>query len=198
MIETGLFDHMVLQRNARNVSDATITGTTSAAGLVRASVMVRNKPIKSFASKVIGKAARGRFVARLTGLPMGGPYVITLSIPARDGNRSTISVRDVLVGDVWVCAGQSNAEGCGLLADRARPHPMTRALYMDDHWAIAEDPINCLADSIDQVHFDLSGGFRPLRNPVIGTGCGVAFGQELVRVTGVPQGIIDPPMVELP
>lgn len=145
-----------------------------------------------FSCKVIGRAARGEFKATLAGLPVGGPFDITLSIVGK--NAATISeeltVRDVLVGDVWVCAGQSNAEGCGLLADRAKPHPMTRAFYMNDRWGVAKDPVNCLADAIDQVHRDLNAGELRSPNTLTGTGFSVAFGQEMYRVTGVPQGVI--------
>lgn len=33
----------------------------------------------------------------------GGPYVISVN-----GKRNTISIKDVLIGEVWVCSGQSN------------------------------------------------------------------------------------------
>lgn len=39
-------------------------------------------------------------------VPHGGPYVI--SVTAADG--STISIKDVMFGDVWICSGQSNMQ----------------------------------------------------------------------------------------
>ncbi|HSQ50539.1 MAG TPA: hypothetical protein VLL94_04650, partial [Nitrospiraceae bacterium] len=39
--------------------------------------------------------------------PVGGPYTVVLDGPQR------VELRDVLVGDVWLCGGQSNM-GVGL------------------------------------------------------------------------------------
>ncbi|MFC4728226.1 sialate O-acetylesterase [Coralloluteibacterium thermophilus] len=49
--------------------------------------------------------ADGRWEAELPALPTGGPYTLT----ARAG-EAVLSVEDVLVGDVWLCSGQSNME----------------------------------------------------------------------------------------
>ena len=72
-ISTGLFDHMVLQRNSRNRSEARVTGTTSATGQVRARVTAKKRPVAGFAGKTVGKAGAGRFEATLAGIPVGGP-----------------------------------------------------------------------------------------------------------------------------
>lgn len=45
----------------------------------------------------------GRWSARLPAMSAGGPYTLT----ARAGNAAQ-TVNDVLVGDVWLCSGQSN------------------------------------------------------------------------------------------
>ena len=50
--------------------------------------------------------ARGHWGARLTSMPAGGPYELT--VRARSGAEQSIG--DVLVGDVWLCSGQSNME----------------------------------------------------------------------------------------
>ncbi|WP_119037262.1 sialate O-acetylesterase [Hephaestia caeni] len=48
---------------------------------------------------------RGRFAATLGALPAGGPY--DLIVAAKSG---LVTVRDVLIGDVYLCSGQSNME----------------------------------------------------------------------------------------
>ena len=190
-IMTGLFDHMVLQRARRGGSDAPITGEVQTNGPVLATVRTAHGLLRGCHARTIGRADNGKFTARLKGLPPGGPYRITLSVTdAKTAVTDRQIVRDVLVGDVWIIAGQSNAEGYGRLADRAKPQRMTRAFYMDDHWAVAEDPMHCLAESVDQVHVDLCGGVRPPRNKLTGVGPGVAFGQQMHRTTGLPQGLI--------
>jgi len=50
--------------------------------------------------------AQGNWQAALPALPAGGPY--TLTVTADDG--ATQGARDILVGDVWLCSGQSNME----------------------------------------------------------------------------------------
>ncbi len=47
--------------------------------------------------------AQGEFSFKFTPPPVGGPYELTLT-----GQKSKVVIRDVLVGDVWLCAGQSN------------------------------------------------------------------------------------------
>ncbi|GAB3026649.1 sialate O-acetylesterase [Niabella terrae] len=47
---------------------------------------------------------KGRWTVRLKTPPAGGPFEITVS----DG--STKQIRDILIGEVWVCSGQSNME----------------------------------------------------------------------------------------
>ena len=190
-IDTGLFDHMVLQRNARDVSEARLTGTASTDGPVEARVTHGQRTLAGW--KKIGEARRGRFAALLKGVPTGGPYEIALRVrPAKAKTPvvADLTVRDVLVGDVWVLAGQSNMEGCGARRWAAKGQPMTRAFFMDDHWAVARDPIHNIWEAVDPVHAVLDGGQRRAPNVTQGVGPGVAFGQEMHRLTGVPQGLI--------
>ena len=48
--------------------------------------------------------ADGRWTARLDPLPAGGPLVMTIA-----GNN-TLTINNVMVGEVWICSGQSNME----------------------------------------------------------------------------------------
>jgi len=49
--------------------------------------------------------ADGRWAAELAPLPGGGPYTLTAAAAG-----SAAAARDVLVGDVWLCSGQSNMQ----------------------------------------------------------------------------------------
>lgn len=180
-ITSGLFSHMVLQRCSEGGHP--VSGVCEGRGPVAARIVLGSKVV--FAGEV-GKATAGRFSATLPVLAPGGPYEVTLEIP---GGGSAV-VSDVLVGDVWLLGGQSNMQGCGALADAAKPHPDVRAFFMDDHWAVAKDPIHNFWAAVDPVHGRLTGGalFDPRRR--IGTGPGVAFGKEMLCRTGVPQGLI--------
>ncbi|MBB3348413.1 sialate O-acetylesterase [Sphingomonas sp. BK069] len=55
---------------------------------------------------VSATAARdGRFAARLPALPAGGPYELTVAAPS-----GAKLLGDILIGDVFLCSGQSNME----------------------------------------------------------------------------------------
>ncbi|MCL1856559.1 MAG: sialate O-acetylesterase [Kiritimatiellaeota bacterium] len=185
-IMTGLFSNMVLQRNAKNVSEALITGEAKESGVVTATVVKGTVAVKGFAAKKVGVAKGGKFKATLTGIPVGGPYTVTLAVGA-----ASVCAKNVLVGDVWILAGQSNMQGCGLMPKKALGvHPMVRAFYMSDVWAGAKDPIHNMWECVDEVHVQINGGrgVKPASN--WGVCCGPAFGQEMFRRTGVPQGLI--------
>ena len=47
---------------------------------------------------------QGKWSLELGEVPAGGPYVMTIK------GRNTLVLSDVLVGDVWLCAGQSNMQ----------------------------------------------------------------------------------------
>lgn len=47
---------------------------------------------------------KGEWEVTLKGLPAGGPYSMTIQA------SNTLTVKDILVGDVWICSGQSNME----------------------------------------------------------------------------------------
>jgi sialate O-acetylesterase len=140
----------------------------------------------------VGKAARGRFVGRLTGLPAGGPYEVELRIVGRDGQAAAqAKVSDVLVGDVWLAAGQSNMQGIGQSDNRLPDDPLVRAFYMNDRWATAREPLHNMWEAIDAVHRDISGGMLPAKAaPGTMISPGVSFAQEMRRRTGVPQGVV--------
>jgi hypothetical protein len=184
---TGLFDYMVLQRNKRNVSEAGFTGTCTNGGTVTATVKAGGRTVKGFAGIAVGVAARGQLKGCLKGLPVGGPYEITFK-----AGTETQVVKDVLVGDVWLLGGQSNMQGCGLFPKlRLQADPLVRAFAMDDRWSVARDPIHTLWKCVDAVHVDLNGGARHVKPPADWGVCpGPAFGNEMRRLSGVPQGLI--------
>lgn len=190
-VVSGLFDNMVLQRGAGNASHARIAGECTGAGSVVARVRAGRETVRGFAGVRIGKSAGGVFNGVLKGLKCGGPYEISLSVVARNGEvLDALRVRNVLVGDVWVLAGQSNMEGIGWLKHRLKPHRLTRAFYMNDTWDIARDPLHELYKAVDEAHAIVMGGPPGAPAAHIGVGPGTGFAQEMLKLSGVPQGLI--------
>lgn len=183
---------MVLQRNGRNLCDVIVEGTCNASGTVWVRSELRGRALRPVKA---GRAAAGKFRARVKGLAAGGPYDVTLEIRGRDGSILEMAkARNVLVGDLWLLGGQSNMQGVGHSCDAEKSHPMVRAFYMNDEWAVAHDPIHNLSEAVDTVHNGWPGPHKPRRRLHVPTsrcvGPGVSFGKAMLEATGVPQGLI--------
>jgi sialate O-acetylesterase len=85
-------DHMVLQRGVR----FPVWGWTTPGS--RVAVEMRGKEATAIAD------AGGRWIARLGPFDAGGPFTLTVK------GTQTVTLNDVLVGDVWLASGQSNME----------------------------------------------------------------------------------------
>ncbi|RPI23677.1 MAG: hypothetical protein EHM61_19145 [Acidobacteria bacterium] len=86
-------DHMVLQRGRAN----SIWGWSQPGDSVR--VDIRE------ASATATAGADGKWQALIQPPPAGGPYKVKIT-----GRAQSLELQDVLVGDVWICAGQSNMQ----------------------------------------------------------------------------------------
>ena len=100
-------------------------------------------------------AADGLWRVLLDPLAAGGPHPMTIA------GTNTIVLSDVLVGDVWVCAGQSNMAIRRARASDLAAYPDIRTLGRSGEW------------------YD-----RP-------SGVAFAFAQEIQAALGVPVGLIN-------
>ncbi|MFK7736079.1 MAG: sialate O-acetylesterase [Pirellulaceae bacterium] len=85
-------DHMVLQQKQANK----IWGRADAGEEIL--VAIAKQSVKTTSD------ANGEWMVMLDPLPVGGPYELTVKA------SNEIKIRDVLVGEVWICSGQSNME----------------------------------------------------------------------------------------
>jgi len=93
-------DNMVLQRG---VPDP-IWGWTTPGNAV-------NVALNGKARRVIA-GADGKWVAKIGPFKAGGPYTLTVKGP------QSVTLKNILIGDVWLCSGQSNMEfGVGNLVN---------------------------------------------------------------------------------
>ncbi|WP_425521558.1 sialate O-acetylesterase, partial [Xanthomonas vesicatoria] len=87
-------DHVVLQR------DAPVKVWGDAAPGMRVTVQLETQRVQARADR------DGHWQARLPAHAAGGPY----RLQASTSDGTTQQVSDVLIGDVWLCSGQSNME----------------------------------------------------------------------------------------
>lgn len=126
---------------------------------------------------------KGRWMAQIPPLPAGGPYTMTV----RCGEES-VTVRDILSGEVWLCAGQSNMEwplaNCVGSETQiiAADFPMIR-YYGVSHAAYAA-PVDTLPEG-DRWQTCTPETVRWF------SAVGYFFARDLHRDLGVPVGLID-------
>jgi sialate O-acetylesterase len=123
---------------------------------------------------------QGRWSVLLDPLPPGGPLTLMLA------GKNKIEVRDVLVGEVWLCSGQSNMEW-----------PVNQSKDADlERLSAKYDRIRLL--SVPQLgaqepRTDFDGAWQVCSPQTVGSFSAVAyfFGRRLHQVLGLPIGLID-------
>ena len=176
----------VLQRNRENVSAHAFIGIANCSGEVLLTVRKNDRIISGFDKVVVGSAARNRVRGVIKGIPTGGPYTLTLQIA---GSKEKAIFNNVLVGDLWLLAGQSNMADYGVLPSLAESNPMVHAYYMTNQWNIACDPLHDTGRAVAPVH-----GGDPACHPKTvggrGAGPGLPFALAMYEYTKIPQGVI--------
>ncbi|RZA14798.1 MAG: 9-O-acetylesterase, partial [Lysobacteraceae bacterium] len=127
--------------------------------------------------------ADGRWEVRLPALPAGGPYVLQSSAGDASARAS-----DVLVGDVWLCSGQSNME-----------LPVERTLNAPGEISASANPrirmlkVGQKESAVPRDRFELPVQWRsatPANVPTFSAAC-YYFARELQRTVDVPMGLVD-------
>jgi len=203
-ITSGPADNQVLQRDADQTGRIALSGTVAGKKVdgkdIEARLLdARATDLPGFHWTRIGKVQKLRWSGELKGIPTGGPYRIEVRMQGADW--PVVSIANLLVGDLWVLAGQSNMEGHGDLLDVQQPAPLVRSFDMADRWRQAEEPLHTVVSAVDPVHWPLNAQKEPerltgqpletyLANRKKGAGLALPFAVEMVERTGVPIGLI--------
>jgi sialate O-acetylesterase len=197
---SSLFDdHAVLQRDQPvRVWGWTTPGDTVTVTLQKAAgaendpaardVAASTTP-ESSAAAVVSATARanqssGRWIATLPPTKAGGPY--TLSVRSETG--ATVTAKDILLGDVWLCSGQSNMV---LQVHRALDSRAEIARATND--SIRMLTLDLIHSSTPQPDVWRPAPWRvtsPSAVPEFSAAC-YYFARELQRTVNVPMGLIN-------
>ncbi|MBI3854283.1 MAG: sialate O-acetylesterase [Planctomycetes bacterium] len=121
----------------------------------------------------------GKWSLKLDPLKAGGPHELTVA------GRNSVTVHDVLVGEVWVCSGQSNME-MAVKSCNNFPAEQTQAVFPKiRHFFV---PKRQEAAPVT----DVVGSWKPCTPENVGnfTAVGYFFGRELHQKLDVPVGLI--------
>ena len=168
-------DHLVLQRGAK----APIWGWTQPGAEVAVRFAGQTKTSKA--------GTDGKWIVRLAPMPASAePRILMVSTSAGD---QQVTIRDVLVGDVWLCSGQSNMEmgigACNVPEEIAQAnYPQVRLLTVPKTIAYApRGTLECQWQKCSPTTVAAGGwgGF---------TAVGYFFGRELHQNLKIPVGLI--------
>lgn len=121
----------------------------------------------------------GRWMVTLPPQPAGGPYLMEVN---------EISIRDVLVGDVWLCSGQSNQETPIQRLTEMFPEINVSNNHMIRHYKVPTQDVK--EDVQEEIAGDakwISGVASDIMN---WTALAYFYALEAYESTGVPQGML--------
>ncbi len=163
-------DSMVLQRDKPN----TIWGWSQPGDSVKVEIAGHT------ATGVAG--ADGKWVAKFDPPATGGPYTLNIT------GKQTVKLQDVLVGDVWICGGQSNMQFALTQAKNAQEeiktanYPQMRFFVVGQRAAYA--PVDTVRGSWKAVSPATAGGRGGM------SAVAYFFGRKLEENLHVPIGLI--------
>lgn len=162
-------DHMVLQRG----KPIPVWGWANANEKITVQFNEQTKITKA------GKD--GKWKLQLDAATAGGPFVLTVK------GKNTITINDVLVGEVWICSGQSNMEWSVRNTNNAEKEMASADYPMIHHFLVAKD---VSAKPLD----DIKAGEWQVCNPeTVGdfTAVGFFFARALYNELKIPIGLIN-------
>lgn len=175
-------DNMVLQRDM----PLTLSGTANKG--TKVSIEIAGKKAKTTT------ADNGKWTLTLPPLQAGGPYILEVK-----ADKETKKFKNVMVGEVWLCSGQSNmawmlkqSKG-GKQAIEQSNNPNIRLLNMQPRWETYEvEWPKATMDSLNRLQYYKNNGWQESSPATAADFSAIAyyFGQMLQDSLQVPVGLI--------
>lgn len=161
-------DHMVLQQGQKN----RVWGWADPGEAVKVRIGAQEHSATA--------GADGRWIVELDPLAVGGPLTLNIA------GKNTLAIQDVLVGEVWVCSGQSNMQWA-----------VNQANDPDLEKLVANYPqirlITVPQVGTQEPQSDFKGAWQLCTPDTVGdfSAVGYFFGRQLHKTLNVPIGLID-------
>ena len=126
----------------------------------------------------------GKWLARVQPPAVGGPYTVKIA-----SAQQTVELKDVLVGDVWLCSGQSNMQ-FGLGQARGGAEEIKNANYQQIRYYVVGERTSYSRANVPR------GSWRPVTSAAMGgRGGGISaaayfFGKKVYETMHVPIGLV--------
>ncbi|MGV3600498.1 MAG: sialate O-acetylesterase [Dyadobacter fermentans] len=175
-------DHMVLQRG----KPLQIYGRAAAGETVRVVFLGKTKETRA--------TQEGTWKVEFTAQKAGGPYMLTIS-----GKTGEVVLNDVMIGDVWLCSGQSNMD-FPLKAAQTGPEELRKGSFNANIRLLKYGPTVPWGDvawdsaalaKVNRFGF-FQGEWKTADAGSVGafSAVGYYFGQKIAAETNVPVGLI--------
>ncbi|GAA4438674.1 sialate O-acetylesterase [Pontibacter saemangeumensis] len=163
--------HMVLQQNA----EVTVWGSAKPGEEVTVTGSWDNKPVTTKGSNL------AKWSVKLNTPAAGGPYTVTIK------GHNTITLEDVLTGEVWLCSGQSNMEWSAAAGIDHAEQEVPKATYPEIRF------FSVGHQTADGPQLDVQGEWVVCTPETMKhfSAIGYFFGRELYQALDVPVGLIN-------
>jgi sialate O-acetylesterase len=130
--------------------------------------------------KIAATAKDGKWTVRLKKLKAGGPFTLTVS------GKNKIELKNVLVGEVWICSGQSNMQWRLNQTDNAEAEIAGAKYPMIRLFTVPRSEVDAPVTDVKAAWKEASPETVPTFSAI-----GYYFGRDLHKARNVPIGLIN-------